>query len=187
MTLIVALQQCYALPCYTVICGQNQALSPVSIFFIGVHQFGLTNSFTFGLISAVIGDSDAVTVATSSSHLQRRHRRRTIPPRPNYSINLWSIMKNCIGKELSKIPMPVSCFSPLLWVTVFISRLIKWLKVVKWYGISLETHPGAMMHYLQYSITQFTCHSSHCKHAPPTIIPHKQVSTRFTYHRGIEG
>jgi len=52
--------------------------------------------------AAVIGDSEAVTV-TTACHL----RRRTIPPRPNYSINLWSIMKNCIGKELSKIPMPV--------------------------------------------------------------------------------
>jgi hypothetical protein len=37
----------------------------------------------------------------------KRQRRTTIPERPNYSINLWSIMKNCIGKELSKIPMPV--------------------------------------------------------------------------------
>lgn len=36
-----------------------------------------------------------------------RHRRTHIPDKPNYSLNLWSIMKNCIGKELSKIPMPV--------------------------------------------------------------------------------
>ena len=41
-------------------------------------------------------------------HSSKRHRRKTIPERPNYSVNLWSIMKNCIGKELSKIPMPVS-------------------------------------------------------------------------------
>ncbi|KER27084.1 hypothetical protein T265_05783 [Opisthorchis viverrini] len=34
-------------------------------------------------------------------------RRTSIPPKPNYSLNLWSIMKNCIGKELTKIPMPV--------------------------------------------------------------------------------
>uniref|UniRef100_A0A8C1GC35 Oxysterol-binding protein n=1 Tax=Cyprinus carpio TaxID=7962 RepID=A0A8C1GC35_CYPCA len=36
-----------------------------------------------------------------------RKRRSRIPDKPNYSLNLWSIMKNCIGKELSKIPMPV--------------------------------------------------------------------------------
>lgn len=34
-------------------------------------------------------------------------RRVRIPDKPNYSLNLWSIMKNCIGRELSKIPMPV--------------------------------------------------------------------------------
>ncbi|KAK0148222.1 Oxysterol-binding protein 2 [Merluccius polli] len=38
---------------------------------------------------------------------QRRARRSRIPDKPNYSLNLWSIMKNCIGKELSKIPMPI--------------------------------------------------------------------------------
>lgn len=37
-----------------------------------------------------------------------KKRRTRIPDKPNYSLNLWSIMKNCIGKELSKIPMPVS-------------------------------------------------------------------------------
>jgi hypothetical protein len=31
-----------------------------------------------------------------------------VPDKPNYPLNLWSIMKNCIGKELTKIPMPVS-------------------------------------------------------------------------------
>lgn len=36
-----------------------------------------------------------------------RQRRTRIPDKANYYLNLWSIMKNCIGKELSKIPMPV--------------------------------------------------------------------------------
>lgn len=39
-----------------------------------------------------------------------KKRRIRIPDKPNYSLNLWSIMKNCIGKELSKIPMPVGVF-----------------------------------------------------------------------------
>lgn len=38
----------------------------------------------------------------------KKEKRTRIPNKPNYSLNLWSIMKNCIGKELSKIPMPVS-------------------------------------------------------------------------------
>eukprot|EP00050_Salpingoeca_kvevrii_P021021 m.105317 g.105317 ORF g.105317 m.105317 type:complete len:750 (-) comp9139_c0_seq5:172-2421(-) len=40
-------------------------------------------------------------------------RRTAIPFRPNKSVNLWSILKNCIGKDLSKIPMPVNFNEPL--------------------------------------------------------------------------
>ncbi|XP_042242239.1 oxysterol-binding protein 1-like isoform X2 [Homarus americanus] len=43
----------------------------------------------------------------------KRQRRSRVPEKPNYPINLWSIMKNCIGKELSKIPMPVNFSEPL--------------------------------------------------------------------------
>ncbi|XP_039623274.1 oxysterol-binding protein 1-like isoform X1 [Polypterus senegalus] len=43
----------------------------------------------------------------------RKNRRNRIPDKPNYSLNLWSIMKNCIGKELSKIPMPVNFNEPI--------------------------------------------------------------------------
>ncbi|XP_055945892.1 oxysterol-binding protein 1-like [Argiope bruennichi] len=42
-----------------------------------------------------------------------KKRRLTVPEKPNYSLNLWSIMKNCIGKELTKIPMPVNFNEPL--------------------------------------------------------------------------
>lgn len=46
---------------------------------------------------------------SGTNHMQlRRTRRSRIPDKPNYSLNLWSIMKNCIGKDLSKIPMPVN-------------------------------------------------------------------------------
>lgn len=40
-------------------------------------------------------------------------RRTCIPFKPDHPLNLWSIMKNCIGKELSKIPMPVNFSEPL--------------------------------------------------------------------------
>ncbi|CAH0548933.1 unnamed protein product [Brassicogethes aeneus] len=42
-----------------------------------------------------------------------RQRRQRVPDKPNYPLNLWSIMKNCIGKDLSKIPMPVNFNEPL--------------------------------------------------------------------------
>ncbi|XP_067136347.1 oxysterol-binding protein 1 isoform X2 [Centruroides vittatus] len=44
---------------------------------------------------------------------QKRKRRKYIPEKPDYSLNLWSIMKSCIGKELTKIPMPVNFNEPL--------------------------------------------------------------------------
>ncbi|XP_017266199.1 oxysterol-binding protein 2 isoform X1 [Kryptolebias marmoratus] len=52
------------------------------------------------------------TTGTNQTQL-RRTRRSRIPDKPNYSLNLWSIMKNCIGKDLSKIPMPVNFNEPL--------------------------------------------------------------------------
>ena len=39
--------------------------------------------------------------------------RTKIPDKPNYSLNLWSIIKNSIGQDLSKIPMPVNFNEPL--------------------------------------------------------------------------
>lgn len=42
-----------------------------------------------------------------------RKRRTRIKEKPNHSVNLWSIMKNCIGKDLSKIPMPVNFNEPI--------------------------------------------------------------------------
>uniref|UniRef100_A0A3B3Y098 Oxysterol-binding protein n=1 Tax=Poecilia mexicana TaxID=48701 RepID=A0A3B3Y098_9TELE len=52
-------------------------------------------------------------VSVSKGLMRRRQHRTQIPDKPNYSLNLWSIMKNCIGKELSKIPMPVNFNEPL--------------------------------------------------------------------------
>jgi hypothetical protein len=43
----------------------------------------------------------------------QKKRRESIPERPQGTISLWSIMRNCIGKELTKIPMPVNFNEPL--------------------------------------------------------------------------
>ncbi|KAI6241592.1 Oxysterol-binding protein [Aphelenchoides fujianensis] len=48
----------------------------------------------------------------TTSH-EIKERRKRIPDRPQCSISLWSIMRNCIGKELTKIPMPVNFNEPL--------------------------------------------------------------------------
>jgi len=55
-------------------------------------------------------DIPAIAKSTESKVIVYRKR---IPDRPNVNLNLWSIMKNCIGKELSKIPMPVNFSEPL--------------------------------------------------------------------------
>lgn len=43
----------------------------------------------------------------------KRKRRTHIPDKPDHPLNLWSIMKSCIGKDLSRIPMPVNFNEPL--------------------------------------------------------------------------
>ncbi|OQV25318.1 Oxysterol-binding protein 1 [Hypsibius exemplaris] len=50
---------------------------------------------------------------TTDRKSRGRPRRLQIPARPNASLSLWSIMKNCIGRDLSKIPMPVNFSEPL--------------------------------------------------------------------------
>lgn len=55
---------------------------------------------------------DRKSIVSNNNKIQRK-RRTKIPERPMHSLNLWSIMKNCIGKELTKIPMPVNFNEPL--------------------------------------------------------------------------
>lgn len=42
-----------------------------------------------------------------------RCRRTRVPDKPNYPLSLWTLMKNCIGKDLSKIPMPINFNEPI--------------------------------------------------------------------------
>ncbi|CAH8504143.1 unnamed protein product [Heterobilharzia americana] len=42
-----------------------------------------------------------------------RKRRTTIPVSPKIALNLWGIIKNAIGKDLAKIPVPVNFNEPL--------------------------------------------------------------------------
>lgn len=53
----------------------------------------------------------------SSDHLNGNivtvARRTRIPNKPHYPLSLWGILKNCIGKDLSKIALPVNFSEPL--------------------------------------------------------------------------
>ncbi|CAH8533196.1 unnamed protein product [Schistosoma rodhaini] len=44
---------------------------------------------------------------------QVRKRRNAIPVSPKIALNLWGIIKNAIGKDLAKIPIPVNFNEPL--------------------------------------------------------------------------
>lgn len=69
-----------------------------------------TNADTVDRVS--INSSNSLTpLNQSKSPLVKR--RTKIPEKPNHPLNLWSIIKNCIGKDLSKIPMPVNFNEPL--------------------------------------------------------------------------
>ncbi|GMS89356.1 hypothetical protein PENTCL1PPCAC_11531, partial [Pristionchus entomophagus] len=61
----------------------------------------------------VVPERGTVMVSPRIEMVSGRSRRVSIPDRPDHPLNLWSIMKNCIGKELSKIPMPVNFSEPL--------------------------------------------------------------------------
>ena len=58
-----------------------------------------------------INSANSMTPISQSKALVKRRGR--ISDKPNYPLNLWSIIKNCIGKDLSKIPMPVNFNEPL--------------------------------------------------------------------------
>ncbi|KAL6472670.1 hypothetical protein MHYP_G00188580 [Metynnis hypsauchen] len=76
------------------------------------HSGGGVNQSMTSTMANDWGQEDSDT-SGSYALQQQRGRRSRIPDKPNYSLNLWSIMKNCIGKELSKIPMPVNFNEPL--------------------------------------------------------------------------
>lgn len=59
------------------------------------------------------GSTELKEDASPKANTSKRQRRTRVADKPNYPLNLWSIMKNCIGKDLSKIPMPVNFSEPL--------------------------------------------------------------------------
>ena len=83
--------------------GNEQAISKSS---------GDSDSLENDNKSLVFAYNDAP-MSQGSNHWDLKVRRSSIPPRPEMSLNLWKILKNCIGKDLSRIPMPVNFNEPL--------------------------------------------------------------------------
>lgn len=74
----------------------------VNLFILTVTM--IVNCFFQALVEKSRG---GLTPIDSNISAGRKSRRKTIRQKPNTSLSLWSIMKNCIGKELSRIPVPV--------------------------------------------------------------------------------
>ncbi|CAL8074503.1 unnamed protein product [Calicophoron daubneyi] len=86
---------------------------------LGLRNLGLTpGSSQKAILKATDEEKDqkpATLLEKPETSLQKpvRKRRTTIPPSPKIALNLWSLLKNSIGKELSKIPLPVNFNEPL--------------------------------------------------------------------------
>lgn len=52
-------------------------------------------------------------MAESNGNHPLRQRRSRVPDKPNKSVNLWSVMKNSVGKDNMKLPCPVNFMEPL--------------------------------------------------------------------------
>lgn len=79
-----------------------------------VHSNDMSASSTATAAAVNATTSKIVATTSNNNNIKKGRQRRTrITPKPNHSVNLWSIMKNCIGKDLSKIPMPVNFNEPL--------------------------------------------------------------------------
>jgi hypothetical protein len=52
----------------------------------------------------------SITVKVRTANQSRRTR---VPNRPEISMSLWAIVKNAIGKDLTKLPLPVNFNEPL--------------------------------------------------------------------------
>ena len=87
-------------------------------------NMSLTNGFVKS--STVNGSCDIIS-GDCIIKSRTRKRRSRIPDKPPDSANLWEIMKNCIGKDLSRIPMPVNFNEPLS----FLQRLTEGLEYVE--------------------------------------------------------
>eukprot|EP01137_Pigoraptor_chileana_P023576 Opistho-2@90070 len=55
----------------------------------------------------------SISVSPPDASTGGRQRRAAINFKPNKKYSLWAVMRNCIGKDLSKIPMPVFFNEPI--------------------------------------------------------------------------
>ncbi|XP_072939299.1 oxysterol-binding protein-related protein 1-like [Epargyreus clarus] len=107
------------------------------------------------LHTAVSPASSRGTLVSQDGHVYRNARPYRRPAKPRTSLpvaqfsrgdfSLWSVLKNCVGKELSKITMPVVFNEPLS----FLQRMLEYLEYAHLLRMASEqTDPVARMEYI---------------------------------------
>lgn len=56
---------------------------------------------------------DMTPEAVKQANQKPKNRRTTIPDKPNNPMGLWGLIKSAIGKDLTKVPLPVNFSEPL--------------------------------------------------------------------------
>ncbi|XP_045780012.1 oxysterol-binding protein-related protein 1 isoform X8 [Maniola jurtina] len=107
------------------------------------------------LHTALSPASSRGTLVSQGGHVYRNARpyKKTTKPRTSLPVaqfsrgdfSLWSVLKNCVGKELSKITMPVVFNEPLS----FLQRMLEYLEYAHLLRMASEqTDPVARMEYI---------------------------------------
>jgi len=100
-------------------------ISGDEIYLDALNAAVASETSNFGTTSAKLNvvkvNSSINEVSSSAISKPVRQYRTKIPEKPDYSLNVWNVLKNCIGKDLSKIPMPVNFNEPLS----FLQRLVE--------------------------------------------------------------
>lgn len=73
-----------------------------------------------------------------------------------HDFNLWSVLKNCIGKELSKITMPVVFNEPL----TFLQRMTEYMEYARLLRMAAEQDdPVERLKYVAGMLYDFQAHT----------------------------
>ena len=68
--------------------------------------------------------ADSSTVAVATKPRQKRQRRKRIPDSPNLKFSVWSFIKNNIGKDFAKSPLPVNLNEPLSLLQRMVEQML---------------------------------------------------------------
>uniref|UniRef100_A0A915Q0V3 Oxysterol-binding protein n=1 Tax=Setaria digitata TaxID=48799 RepID=A0A915Q0V3_9BILA len=124
--------------------------------FLRKSEGKLKRSFKPIIASPVILLKPEVTDVSQNLKQISRKRRSQIPYRKKSAISLWSLLKNAMGKELYKIPLPVNFNEPIS----FIQRMTECLEYSDLLDKAAKiVEPGAQMIYVSAFLISTLCNT----------------------------